>query len=239
MKLTNPLNYPLAILTGGIVLFGGVRLLQLPNIIVLPAATAIATVGAAMINTKKQNTPNLQNPILVRELQAVKQQARAIAERAESLRSESETLLAGESQLELLTRVHYTCDRALELPNKIEQLTQRLRGEDSLLSVKELEQQLIKVQAQQKNSSEIALEQLKKLEKSLQNNLNLAQQGKDSRQAQIISLSTLVTDFAGILQQLQNKLRTANLENSEEIREVKSLSEDLQLLQNNLDSFIF
>jgi hypothetical protein len=239
MKLINPLNYPLAILTGGIVLFGGVRLLQLPSIIVLPAATAIATVGAAILNVKKQNTPNLQNPILVRELQAVKQQARAIAERAESLRSESETLLAAESQLELLTRVHYTCDRALELPNKIQQLTQRLKGEDSLLSVKELQQQLTEVQAQQKNSSGIALEQLKKLEKSLQNNLNLAQQGKDSRQAQIISLSTLVTDFAGILQQLQNKLRTANLENSEEIREVKSLSEDLQLLQNNLDSFIF
>jgi hypothetical protein len=238
MKLINPLNYPLAILTGGIVVFGGVRLLQLPSIIVLPVATAIATVGAAILNVKKQNAPNLQNPILVRELQAVKQQAIAIAERAESLRLESETLLAAESQLELLTKVNYTCDRALELPNKIEQLTQRLRGEDSLLSVRELQQQLTEVQAQQKNSSGITLEQLKKLEKSLQNNLNLTQQGKDSRQAQIISLSTLVTDFAGILQQLQNKLRTANLENSEEIREVKSLSEDLQLLQNNLDSFI-
>jgi hypothetical protein len=43
MKLANPLNYPLAVLAGGIVLVVGVRLANLSSVVMLPFAAVIAT----------------------------------------------------------------------------------------------------------------------------------------------------------------------------------------------------
>ena len=238
MKFANPLHYPLAVLAGGVVLVVGVRLVKLPSVLMLPVAGAIATVGAALLKSKEPETLNLDNPALERELQSVKQQAKLLAEKAETLRAESEQILTAASQLELLTAVQYTCDRAVELPAKIDSLARRLHGSDSLLSVNELQQQLVEVQAKQRTSSGVARQHLNQLSESLQRNIRLAQQGEDARQAQIISLSTLITDSAGVLQQLQNRLRSSNLEDSEQIQELRSLSEELSSFQENVDLLV-
>lgn len=46
VKLTNPFDYPLAILVGGIVLVAGVRFLKTPNLLILPTAAIVATATA-------------------------------------------------------------------------------------------------------------------------------------------------------------------------------------------------
>ena len=140
--------------------------------------------------------------------------------------------------MELLTAVEYTCQRTLELPEKINHLTQKLAGGDSLLSREELNKQLQQVKSQQKNSKGRALIQLQQLENTLKNNLQLVEEGQDAREAQVFSIVTIITEFAGVLQQLQNKLRSANLDNSEEIQELKDLNNELNNFQESMDVLV-
>ena len=238
MKLANPLHYPLAVLAGGIVLFVGVRFIKLSSVVILPLAGAIAFGGSVVLKSREPEPLNIDNPALAKEIQGVKGQAQKLAVKAEALRGESETLLTTSTQLELLSTVQFACDRAKELPAKIDHLASRLQGKDSLLSVPELQKQLTEVQAKQLNSSGVAYQQLNQLAASLQRNIQLAQEGEDARQAQVISLSTVITDLAGTLQQLQNKLRTADLEDSAQIQELRSLSEEMSNFQENVDLLV-
>ena len=239
MKLANPLYYPIAVLASGIVLFIGVRLASVSSVIMLPASAVVATAGASVLKSREPEGIALENPELNRELQGIKSAADTLAQQAEQLRREAEQLLTKNSaQLELLTSVQYTCDRASELPNKIDALSSRLQGADSLLSVKQLQKQLAEVRQKLDSSSGVAREQLDHFADSLQRNIQLAQAGRDARQAQVISLSTLISDSAGVLQELQNKLRTYDLEDSEQIRELRSLNEELTSFQENVDLLV-
>ena len=237
MKLVNPLYYPLAVLVGGISLVVGVRFIKLPSIIMLPASAAIACGISIPLSKREANKININNPALAREISLVQQQADLLISKAEELRTEAKKMLTSSTQLELLSTVEYACDRTQELPGKINQLARKLQGSDSLLSPTKLTKQLAEVEAKQRNSSGIAREQLQQLVTSLKNNLQLAQQGQDARQAQIVSLNTLVIESAGVLQQLQNRLRTSNLNSSEEINNLKKLSEELKSMQENVDLF--
>ncbi len=239
MKLANPLYYPIAVLAGGTVLFVGVRLARVSSAIMLPASAILATVGASVLKSREPEGIALENPELNRELQGIQSAADTLAQQAEQLRSEAEQLLTNNSaQLELLTSVQYTCDRASELPNKIDALSRRLQGADSLLSVNKIQQQLTEVQQKLDSSSGVAREQLDHFADSLKRNIQLAQAGRDARQAQVISLSTLISDSAGVLQELQNKLRSYDLEDSEQIRELRSLNEELTGFQENVDLLV-
>jgi hypothetical protein len=238
MKLVNPLNYPLAILVAGICLILGVRIIKIPSLVMLPVAGAVALGGASFLASKESEKINLENPALEQELNNAQSQAQLLINKAESLRSEAEKLLQDSWQMNLLTTVQYACDRTLELPQKIEQLSQKLHGGDSLLSVQELKEQLHEVQRKKNASSGIAKQQLAQLESSLKNNINLAQEGQDARQAQVFSLVNIITESAGILQNLQNKLRTADLGNSEQIQELQNLSEELNNFQDNVDLLV-
>ena len=229
--LTNPLHYPIAIFCGGIVLIAGIRWLRLPNAIMLPTAAVVATVGA--VTLKSRETVSASEPELTTELTAIRQQAKQIADKAEVLRQEAENLLTGASQLELLTAVQYACNGAAELPQKIEPFIYRFNQTDSLLSVGELKKQLAEAEIKQKNSSGAAYHQLSQLSQGLQRNIQLVEQGKDARQAQIISLSNIITELAGTLQQLQNQLRTSDLENWDEQQTLRSLTEDISSFQEN------
>ena len=233
MKLVNPLHYPAAVLLGAVILGVGVRLGNFPKVIMLLVAVAIAFWGAALIQTQQS-----KNPVVDREIKAVQQQAKLLAEQAQNLRTESEQILTSSTQLELLTTIQYACDRAQELPAKIKQITTDLQGKDSLLSPVDLQRQLAQVKAKQSQSSGVAYQQLEQLATGLERNLALARQGQDTRQAQIFSLSTQVIDGAGVLQQLQNQIRTSNLNDAENINELRNLSEELKSIQENVDLLI-
>lgn len=234
VKFANPLNYPIAVLAGGFILIVGVRFLRLPNVVIVPVA-AIATLGTTTVLSRSRPAANLENPALEQELRNIQQRAEKLKQQADRLRSEAAGLITASDQVELLGAVEYACDRADELPGKIDDLSQRLTGSDSLLSVRDLQQQLAKVETKRAGSSGVARQQWDRLAESLKRNIQLAQQGEDARQAQMISLSTLILDAAGVLQQLQNKLRTANLESQAEAMELRSLSEEFTRYQENVD----
>lgn len=238
MKLVNPLYYPLAVSLGGIALVVAVRFLNLSSVVMLPISVGIATVGAIARHRTEPETLNLDNPELEQELQSVQKQAKNLAEKADTLRLEATQLLSSTLEVELLAAVQYACDRATELPAKIDQLTRRLQGADSLLSVSDLQQQLAQVQAKLPNRAGIAKEQLSKLEMSLLRNIELARQGQDARQAQVASLSTMILDAGGVLQQLQNKLRTADLNNSDQVMELRRWCEELRSFEENVDLLV-
>ncbi|NJR66187.1 MAG: hypothetical protein HC772_14070 [Leptolyngbyaceae cyanobacterium CRU_2_3] len=139
MKLANPLYYPLPVLAGAIALVLGVRVAKLPSLVVLPVAGAIAVVGASFRKGQEPETLNLENPELERELLAVRQQAKLLAEKAMELRTEAARLITDSLQLELLATVQYACDQATALPRKIDELAQRMQGSDSLLSAEDLQ----------------------------------------------------------------------------------------------------
>lgn len=238
MKLANPLHYPIAVLMGAIILVGGVRLLGFSSVVMVPAAAVVAMGGAIVLKSRELEVLELDNPALERELQAVRQQSRSLVEKSNALRTEAAKLLTDAGQMDLLVAVETACNLTAELPEKIDQLGRRLQGGDSLLAVSDLQQQLTEVQSRLKINSGVAREQLSKLAESLERNIQLARQGEDARQAQVLSLSTLILDSAGVLQELQNKLRTLNLNNSEQMQELRSLSQELSSTQSNVDILV-
>jgi hypothetical protein len=233
MKLANPLRYPLAVLAGAVVLVAGVRLANLPSWVALPMAAAIAT-GGAMVQKNSEPVPILENPALDQELTSARLQATNLAAKANSLRQEASRLLTEANQMDLLVMVQSACDRAVELPAKIDQLTRRMHGADSLLAVEDLQQQLSEVTTRIPASSGVARDQLNRLADSLRHNIQLARQGEDARQAQVLSLSTLILDSAGVLQGMQNQIRTANLTDASQAEELRSLSNEFSLFQDHI-----
>jgi hypothetical protein len=238
MKIANPFYYPLAVLTGGIILVGGLRFLALPNLAILPVSAAIATGGATVLKTRQSDNLRLTNPALRRELESVKQQANSLAKKARNLRTEAGKMLTGIGDMELLAMVEYACDRATEVPRKIDHKAARLQGDDALLSIDELQGQLKEVRGKLSRSQGVAKKQLTQLAKSLNRNIQLARQGQDARQAQVVSLSTIIQDSGGVLQQMQNKLRIADLSSCEDKQELQLLTQELRGFQESIDLLV-
>lgn len=239
LKLANPLHYPLAVLAGGVVLVLSVRLVRLPSWAALPVATAVA-VGTAAVRSKSDSGPGieLEDPKLTAEIKALYRKGQDLAEQAVALRDEATERLTGASQMELMGAVQYACDRTQELPAKIQQLGQRLGKGKSLLSAEDLTQQIQEAKSKRDKSSGAARTQWQTLIDSLERNLTLAQEGEDARQAQVVSLSTLISNAAGTLQQLQNKLRTADLSSASETTELRALSDEFSSFQENVELLV-
>ncbi|MFB2836567.1 hypothetical protein [Floridanema evergladense] len=239
MKVANPLYYPVAVLAGGIVLVAGVRLINLPNYIILPTAAAVTIAGATVLKSREPDPKKIAQQQLQQELQIIQNSAKMLASKAETLRQEANQLLTqGSFDLEMLTTVQYACDRAIELPGKIDRLSKRIQTNESLLSINELQAQLQEVQVKKQSSSGVALQHLNQLAKTLQQNIELAKEGQNTATAQLTNLHTLIQNSAGVLQKLQNKLRTGDLTNSQEIQELELLSTELNSFQENVDLLI-
>lgn len=240
VKLVNPLYQPLAVLAGGIVLFGGVRIAKLPSLVMLPLSVGVATVGAGIMTSESSQAakPKRRSPAVEQELGNLRTQANKLAQKAQSLKAEAQELLTQSLQMELLGTLQYACDRTAELPQKIEAMAERLHGDDSILSVQELQQQRVTVQKKLAQSSGATYQQLQQLDQSLQRNISLAQQGQDARQAQLLSLSQLIAESAGVLQAMQNQLRRADLAEASQSAELKNLSDELRDFQENLDVLV-
>lgn len=240
VKLVNPLYHPLAVLAGGIVLVGGVRIANLHHFVMLPLAVGVATVGAGVIAPESSPgaKPRRRSPAVEQELGNLRTQANKLAQKAQALKTEAQELLTQSLQMELLGTLQYACDRTTELPQKIETMAERLHGDDSILSVQELQQQRVTIQKKLAQSSGATQQQLQQLDQSLQRNISLAQQGQDARQAQLLSLSQLIAESAGVLQAMQNQLRSADLAEASQSAELKNLSDELRDFQENLDVLV-
>ena len=235
MKLVNPLDYPIAILAGGIVLIVGVRFADVSSKIMLPVAAGISIAGASFLQFREPKYLNLNNSELEREIMEVRFSALTLANKANDLRIEAKKLLTDSFQTELLATVQMSCDRTQELPAKIDNLAWHLQGSNSLLSVSELQRQLTEVQQKLQSSSGMAKQHLSQLAESLKRNIQLAQEGQDTRLAQIVSISTQIQDSAGVLQRLYNQLHSSDLTDSEQINQLQLVSDELSSLQENID----
>jgi DNA repair exonuclease SbcCD ATPase subunit len=239
MKLANPLIYPLSILVSGVVLVIGVRFVRLPNVVILPTAALVATAGATFLKSREPDEDKQAKQQLQKEIQMLQNAAKTLAEKSGNLRQEAKQLLTDDSfKIELLVIVEEACDRAIELPTKIDRLSQRIQGHNSLLSPTELQQQLLDVQNRLNTSSGASHQHLEQLANSLKRNIELAKAGEDTRQAQLVNLYTLIQETGGILQSLQNKLRTSDLSKFEEINELRSLSTELNNCQENMEILV-
>jgi uncharacterized membrane protein len=238
IKWVNPLYYPFSVLMGCLVLGLGVRLAKAPSVVAVPIAIAVSTLSAGILAPKASSPQSASNPALVQELADIRQQAKTLARKAQEIEAEAKQLLGESSFVDLLGTVQYACDHTRELPAKIDRLAQRLQGEDSILSVAELQRQLQDVQKKLSSSSGVAQTQLSKLAESLQKNIRLAQQGQDARQAQVASLSTLILDSVGVLQTMQNQLRTIDLGDAAQTAELQNLGHELREFQENLDLLV-
>ncbi len=192
--LANPFYYPFAVLVGGIILITGTRFLSLPQFIILPTSIAVTTVGASVLKTKEEQ---LATQKLRQDLTNLKKSAQTLVSQAESLKQEAHTILSTDNfDINLLVDIQQVCDNACLLPVKIEQLSQKLSTNQALLSIEELQQQLAEVKLKLSSSSEVEKEHLERLSQQLEKNIQLAQTGKDTRQAQIINLQLLIQETA-------------------------------------------
>jgi hypothetical protein len=235
MKLVNPLYYPVAVLVGGLTLFVGVRLGHLSSLVMIPVASGVAVAGASFLKSREGEVLELDNPALEREILTVKSSALALANQANAMRLEVQKLLTDAFHLELLTTVLMSCDRAAELPGKIDMLVFKLHNTNSLLSIEALQQQLKEVKKKLPSTSGAPQRHLNQLAKSLKRNIKLAQEGEDSRLARIINIATLIQNFAGVLQKLQTKLRTSDLSDAAKINALQLIADELSSLAENLD----
>jgi chromosome segregation ATPase len=236
--LVNPLEYWPAVLVAAVILVVGVRLFEHPWWLMLPIVVVLAWLLAVVLAGRERSRLGFADRDLVRELQTARQQARDLAAGAIELQQEAQRLLTRPEQLDLLGTVQFCCDRVAELPQKLEEMARRLQGGEALLSIDQLQQQRKRVKRDLADSRGAAKEQLQVLLTSLERNIELAQQGADAREAQVLSLSTMIASTAGVLQQLQNKLRTADLRDQSQQAELRSLSEALSGAQANLDVWV-
>ncbi len=236
LQLANPLYYPTAVFIGGTILVMGVRFMSLSNKIILPTSIAATVISAAVLKAQEPDKNKIAKQQLEQELKSLTIASKEIAKQAEELRQEANNLLTQNSfQIDLLVTIQQACDRAIELPDKINRVAQTLPKNQALLSLEQLEKQLLEVQDKIRSNSGVYRQHLQELATSLKRNIELAKAGQDTRQAKLISLQKMIQDSAGVLQQLQNKLRTADLTHYQEIQELQNLSEELKAYQQNVD----
>jgi len=228
VPLVNPLHYPTAIFSAALVLVLGVRVWGLPRWLMVPVAVVMALGGSWLLREAQQ--PLFADPALTREIQQLRQQVNSLVQAAQKVQAEAARLLVDDPDLDLLVAVQEVCQQVQSLPQAVDQRVQRLyqTDYDAVLSVADLEKQLAQVRRQKRRVGPLAGAQLDRLEATLVRNIELAQRGQDTRLAQIAALVTLVQDTAGVLQQLQNQLRTFDIRNQQQLQQVRSLSETLQ-----------
>jgi hypothetical protein len=236
MKLANPLSFPLAMLAGVVVLTAGIRVLQLPQVLVLPVAAGVALGTASWRQTQHPPSWGLSDPDLEAELQVAAQRAQQLVKLSTNLHEEGTKTLTQVEHIDLLVALQLACDRVQSLPLRVDQLARRLQQEQ-LLSWDELQQQRHQAQTRAEKSSGLIREQLIRMVASLDQNIHLLEQGQDSRRAQVASFSTLLLDMAGLLQALQNQMKNIPLTVAD-LQDMQALTQELRSLQNTIDQWV-
>lgn len=236
MQLANPFSFPLAILAGVVVMTAGIRLLQLPQVLVLPVATGVALGTASLRKTQQPPSWGLSDPDLEVDLQVTAQRAQQLVKLSTNLRQEGTQTLTQVEHIDLLVALQLTCDRVQSLPMRVDQLAKRLQHQQ-LLSLTDLQQQRQQAQARAEKSTGLIREQLNRMVASLDQNIHLVEQGQDSRRAQVANFSTLLLDMAGLLQALQNQMKNTPLTVAD-LQEMQALTQELRNLADTVDQWV-
>jgi hypothetical protein len=228
-KIANPFYYPVSVLIGGLALVLGIRWLGMPNLVILPSSVALTVLSATGLKARELDPKEILKRQLTQQLEEVRHLSEQLGQKTETLRQEANQKLSqNQFELDLLIAVQEICDFNQEIPKIIAEIEQKFSKNESVLSIEQLNHQLLEVNKKVTSSSGSVRKQLEQLAVSLERNLNLAKTGEDTRQAQIFNLHRIIQDAAGSLQQLQNQLRTANLSKTEDIQTLKFLTEEIK-----------
>lgn len=239
LKLANPIYYPIAVALGGITLVLGVRLLRVPNPIIIPSAVGVTLLGSSFLKSQELDAEGQLQKTLEQDLNAMETFSETLGIQSEQVRQEVSQKLAQESQhLDTLVKVQEVCDRFSQFPTKIRNLTQKMIQKKSLLSWEELSQKKTEVDEQITLSSGESRQQLEQLSATLADNLAQVKQGLDSRQSQVIYLNTLLQTSAGNLQELYNNLHNYSGNNAEKIEQINQTLLKIEDQQNKLEQWL-
>lgn len=240
MKWVNPLSQPLAVAGGALVLLGGVLVLAQPLWVMALASMLVAFgISNLMVEFKKPPPALPPTPInFTPEQQALLEHARDLARRSSRLEKEAEVLLANTEQLELFGAIRVACALAQELPTHIETALLQMGDGTSLLAEEPLLAKLREVDGRIVNSSGVAREQWLRLQTRLRENLELAREGKSAQEAQTAQLTGMIVEAEGVLQSLQNRIRSANLADANESLELRNLCDELSGVQETLSAMV-
>ncbi len=238
MKIPNPLYYPWAVLLGVVVLAGGIRGLRSPQWLIIPLAAIVTTATATLQRSQEPETWDLDHPELEAELRAAKQQAEQLATKTTILMADANQYLTSVEHIDLLVMIQGACHQLRSLPQRIDQTALSFKNMDDLFTVDELQQQLAEVKQRLHVRSSRPYPHLQAMETSLERTIQLVQQGQDTRQAQVAHISTSILDTGSVLQDLQNTLRSGNLEDPATLDQLQQLSQDLKTLPQTIEHFI-
>jgi glucose-6-phosphate-specific signal transduction histidine kinase len=239
LKLANPIHYPIAVAIGGLTLVLGVRLLRIPNPIIIPSALGVTVLGASVLKSRELDGEGQLQKTLEQELKEMETFSETLVTQSEEIRQEVSQKLAQESEnLDTLVKVQEVCDRFAEVPSKIRKLSHKMTQKKSLLSWDKLTQKKADVDEKIQQSSGISRQQLEQLSATLEENLQQIEKGLDSRQSQVIYLNTLLQTSAGNLQQLYNNLHNYTGNNSEQFEQLNQTLLKIEEQHNKLEQWL-
>ncbi|QEY31061.1 hypothetical protein EVJ50_01130 [Synechococcus sp. RSCCF101] len=199
LRVADPLQHPLAVLAGSLVVVLGVRGLGLGWGLTLPAALLV-TIGLAQLRSR----PTRQGESdLIRR-------SRQLSGAAGRLADEAAARLNDPDSLARLSALQLCCQRIAELPARLQRLEEiRPREAAPLLSAASLRTRLRQeARALRQSPGPTALSgRRRELIRRLEENIALAERGAEAQRLQQITLVTLLEGIAGELQDVQVRLQ--------------------------------
>jgi hypothetical protein len=206
----NPLDDPLAVAVGGLLLVLLVRLAGLPLALGLLLGVS-ATLGLAVLRGRhrpRSRAELLHDRRLEAGIDTALARAAGLAEQALSLRQEALLRFTDPGQLEALGTVQLCCDRLGALPERLRERRPLLdSGGGVLLPQENLAVRLAQEERALKQEAEGPLRQeRRRLVEQLHRNLEAARLGMDEREARLLALATRLEAIDGGLRQLRRQI---------------------------------
>lgn len=206
----NPLDDPLAMAVGALLLVLLVRLGQLPLALGLLVGV-IATLGIAALRARhrpRSRFERLHDQRLEAGIDTALARATELAQQAGTLRQEALVRFTDPGHLEALGTVQLCCDRLAALPERLRERRPLLdSGGGVLLPAENLAGRLAKEeQALRQESEGPLLQERRRLVEQLRRNLEAARLGMDEREARLLALATRLEAIDGGLHQLRRQI---------------------------------
>ncbi|MBR8832172.1 MAG: hypothetical protein Cpurp_13320 [Chlorogloea purpurea SAG 13.99] len=213
--------------------------MKIPSFLILPSAALVSTAAATYFKSQEPDPEKLAQKEVERELLQIKSSSLDLAVTAKALQQEAGNLLSRDSEnMDLLISLQEACYTISEIPPKIDELQRQLPKTNSVLSIATLEENLRSARNLLASSDRIAKEGARELVRSLERNLELAKTGSSANLAKVLNVRKMINDVAGVLQEIQNKIRYLKRGDGEQIKEIEALCDRLKSLRDNFDILI-
>jgi hypothetical protein len=206
----NPLDDPLAVAVGGLLLVLLVRLGQLPLALGLLVGVG-ATLGLVALRARhrpRSRFERLHDQRLEAGIDTALARAQELALQAASLRQEAMVRFTDSAHLEALGTVQLCCDRLAALPDRLRERRPLLdSGGGVLLPAENLAGRLAREeQALRQETEGPLLQERRRLVEQLRRNVEAARLGMDEREARLLALATRLEAIDGGLYHLRRQI---------------------------------